>query len=205
MKSIKMFVLTSISVGLSGTSLAKKDEYRYIDTPKAIQVADLTDDDRDGVVNARDLCPDTPEGAKIDNDGCASSVKAQEERALRVLFEHDSYEVNPVFSDQIQEMADFLEKYMSASIQIRGYTSKVGSAAYNLNLSKKRAAAVQDELLYYGIAPERVTIVGFGESRLEDEGDDEVAHAANRSVTASVIGLDETVVEEWTIFSIIEK
>ena len=52
MKSIKMFVLTSISVGLSGTSLAKKDEYRYIDTPKAVQVADLTDDDRDGVVNA---------------------------------------------------------------------------------------------------------------------------------------------------------
>ncbi|WP_371833280.1 OmpA family protein [Vibrio sp.] len=205
-KSVSIFTLTSISIALSFTSQAnEEDEYSYIDTPKAIQIADLLDDDRDGVINARDICPDTPEGAKINNDGCAELVKEQEELAMRVLFAHDSYEINPAFAEQIQMMADFLEKYTSASIQIQGHTSKVGPEAYNYNLSEQRANAVEEELLYYGIAPERVTIVGFGESRLEDEGDDEVAHAANRRVTASVVGLNEKVVEEWSIFSIIEK
>ena len=131
--------------------------------------------------------------------------KEEEELALRVLFAHDSYEINPVFSDQIQTMADFLDKYTSASIQVQGHTSKVGPEAYNYTLSEQRANAVQGELLSYGIAPERVNIVGFGEKRLEDEGDDEVAHATNRRVTATVVGLSEKVVEEWSIFSIIEK
>nr|WP_245986855.1 OmpA family protein [Vibrio pectenicida] len=197
--------LTAISIALSNTLLANEDEYEYIPPPKANQVADLLDDDRDGVINARDLCPDTLEGAEINNDGCANLFKEEEELALRVLFAHDSYEINPVFSDQIQTMADFLDKYTSASIQVQGHTSKVGPEAYNYSLSEQRANAVQGELLYYGIAPERVNIVGFGEDRLEDQGDDEVAHATNRRVTATVVGLSEKVVEEWSIFSIIEK
>ena len=204
-KRVSIFTLTSVGIALSFACQANEDEYSYIETPKATQVADLLDDDRDGVINARDLCPDTPQGAEINNDGCAKLVKEQEELSLRVLFEHDSYEINPAFADQIQTMADFLEKYASASIQIQGHTSKVGPEAYNYNLSEQRATAVQDELLYYGIEPERVSIVGFGESRLEDEGDDEVAHATNRRVTANVVGLDEKVIEEWSIFSIIEK
>ena len=205
MTNKSLCTLTAISIALSNTLLANEDEYEYIPHPKANQVADLLDDDRDGVINARDLCPETLEGAEINNDGCANLFKEEEELALRVLFAHDSYEINPVFSDQIQTMADFLDKYKSASIEVQGHTSKVGPEAYNYTLSKQRANAVQDELLYYGIAPERVTIVGFGESLLEDEGDDEVAHATNRRVTATVVGLSEKVVEEWSIFSIIEK
>ncbi|GLT16682.1 hypothetical protein GCM10007938_04580 [Vibrio zhanjiangensis] len=197
--------ITAISFAISATLWASEDEYDYIETPVATQVADLLDDDRDGVINARDLCPDTPKGAEISNDGCANLIQEQEELALRVLFAHDSYEINPAFSDQIQTMADFLEKYKSASIQIQGHTSKVGPESYNFRLSEQRANAVQDELLYFGIAPERVSIIGFGESRLEDEGDDEVAHATNRRVTATVVGLNERVVEEWNIFSVIEK
>ncbi|MBU2899098.1 OmpA family protein [Vibrio hepatarius] len=203
MKNINIYILTTISIALSNTSLA--DEYDYISTPNAIQVADLLDDDRDGVINARDLCPDTLEGAEINNDGCAKFLKEEEELALRVLFAHDSYDINSAFEDQIQTMADFLEKYKSASIEVQGHTSKIGPEAYNYTLSEQRANAVQDELLYYGIDPERVTIVGFGESLLENEGDDEVAHATNRRVTATVVGLSEKVVEEWNIFSIIEK
>ncbi|NOI80892.1 OmpA family protein [Vibrio tubiashii] len=181
------------------------DEYDYIEAPQAEQISDLTDDDRDGVVNARDICPGTPRGAQVDNEGCGAAIMEEEERQLRILFANDSYEINPIFSDQIQTMAEFLEKYQSASIQIQGYASKTGTAEYNLELSKKRAHAVEDELLSYGIAKDRVTIVGYGDTNLEDEGTDETSHALNRRVTATVVGLKEEVVDEWTIFSVIEK
>ncbi|WP_159738543.1 OmpA family protein [Vibrio atypicus] len=204
MKTIYLVPLSALTIAITLPSWAE-DEYEYIDAPVAEQIADLTDDDRDGVVNARDLCPATPTGAQVDNVGCGESLKEQEERQLRILFANDSYEINPIFSDQIQTMAEFLERYQSASIQIQGFASKVGSPEYNLELSKKRAHAVEDELLSFYVAPERVTIVGYGETRLEAEGDDETSHALNRKVTATVVGLKEEVIEEWTIFTSKEK
>ncbi|MEZ9186452.1 OmpA family protein [Vibrio splendidus] len=184
---------------------SSKQEEAYIETPEAEQIADLQDDDNDGVVNARDTCPGTPEASQVDNDGCGETIRAQEVRQLKILFAHDSFEVNPIFSDQISTMAEFLETYKSASIEIQGYASKVGSNEYNLDLSKRRANNVQDELLSNGIEPERVRIVGYGEERLENEGDDATSHALNRKVTATVVGLSEQIVEEWTIFTTLEK
>lgn len=196
--------LSAIALAMSVHSYAE-DEYEYMETPVAEQIADLEDDDNDGVVNARDICADTPIGAQVDNDGCGEVTKAEEQRQLHILFANDSYEINPIFADQIQTMADFLKKYESASIQIQGYASRVGQAEYNLELSKKRAHAVQDKLLSYEIEPKRVEIVGYGETRVVAEGDDESAHAQNRRVTATVVGLTQQVVEEWTIFTTLEK
>ncbi|MDA0129015.1 OmpA family protein [Vibrio sp. MarTm2] len=204
---MKILIIVPLSVlATTGSFITTaQDEYGYIAAPVAEQIADLTDDDKDGVVNARDLCPNTPEGALVDNDGCGESLKNEEERQLRILFANDSYEINPIFSDQIQTMAEFLQKYQSASIQIQGFASKVGAPEYNLALSKKRAHAVQDELISFDVDPSRVSIVGYGETRLEAEGDDETSHALNRKVTATVVGLREVVVEEWTIFTSKEK
>lgn len=205
MKRTILYSLPFLGASLAFPVLAYDDQYEYIQTPDAEQISDLTDDDRDGVVNARDLCPDTPIGAQIDNDGCSLEVIREEERQLRILFANDSYDVSPVFSDQIKAMADFMDTYRSASIEIQGYASKTGNPDYNVALSKKRAVAVEDQLLSYGIDPERVTIVGFGATHLESTGHDETDHALNRRVTATVVGLTETVVEEWTIFSAIDR
>lgn len=201
---MKAFYLLLPIVALS-VNAADYQEEDYIDTPEAEQISDLRDDDKDGVVNARDLCPGTPTASQVDNDGCGETVRSQEVRQLRILFAHDSFEINPIFSDQITTMAEFLNKYKTASIEIQGYASKVGSNEYNLELSKKRANEVQSEILQNGIAADRVRIVGFGESRLEKEGDDPTSHALNRRVTATVVGLEEQIVEEWTIFTTLEK
>ncbi|MCC2523867.1 OmpA family protein [Vibrio coralliilyticus] len=205
MKRTILCSLPFLGASLAFPALAYDDQYEYIQTPDAEQISDLTDDDRDGVVNARDLCPDTPIGAQIDNDGCSLEVTKEEERQLRILFANDSYDVSPVFSDQISAMADFMDRYRSASIEIQGYASKTGNPDYNVELSKKRAVAVEELLLSYGLNPERVTIVGFGATHLESTGEEETDHALNRRVTATVVGLTETVVEEWTIFSAIDR
>lgn len=201
---MKLYSL-SLLMSLMSYYAVASDQYDYIETPKADQIADLQDDDNDGVVNARDICPGTPEGAEIDNDGCGEVVRNSAKRQLHILFANDSYEINPVFADQIQSMAEFLKTYQSASIEIQGYTSKVGTNEYNQELSQKRAEAVEKKLLSYGISPKRVRIVGYGETRLIDNGDSNSAHAVNRRVTATVVGLKEKVVEEWTIFSTLKK
>ncbi len=196
-------LLSALTITLCACS--SQNEEPYIETPEAEQISDLQDDDNDGVVNARDTCPGTPESSLVDNEGCGETVSSQEVRQLNILFANDSYEVNPIFSDQITTMAEFLETYQSASIEIQGYASKVGASEYNLELSKKRAHHVEDELLSNGIDPSRVRVVGYGEERLESDGDDATSHALNRRVTATVVGLNEQIVEEWTIFTTLKK
>ena len=205
MNHLLITAISTLAITLTPSALAQPDEYEYIETPTGNQISDLTDDDRDGVVNARDLCPGTPLGALITNDGCSDLVIEEEQRQLHILFENDSYAISAVFSNQIRTMAEFLDKYQSTSIEVQGYASRVGSHAYNLQLSKKRANAVRKALLAYGITPDRISIVGYGDSHPAAQGNDELAHALNRRVTATVVGLNEEVVEEWTIFSIIEK
>ena len=200
---ITYLLLPALTMSLLACSSQQEEE--YIETPEAEQISDLQDDDNDGVVNARDTCPATPPTSLVDNEGCGEIIRAEEVRQLNILFANDSYEVNPIFSDQITTMAEFLETYQSASIEIQGYTSKVGSSEYNLELSKKRAHNVEDELLSNGIDPSRVRVVGYGEDRLESDGDDATSHALNRRVTATVIGLSEQIVEEWTIFTTLKK
>lgn len=183
----------------------EQDEYEYIATPEVVQIADQTDDDRDGVINARDLCVNTSEGALIDNDGCGFVIATEESLKLRILFANDSSKIEPIFESQIRSMADFLKRYPETSIEIQGFASQVGTPEYNLALSKRRAIAVEDELLANGISANRLSIVGYGESNLEALGDDDLSHAKNRKVTATVVGFEQEVEQEWNIFSVIEK
>ncbi|UUM29460.1 OmpA family protein [Vibrio japonicus] len=184
----------------SGSALAE-DKYDYIATPVATQIDDLRDEDDDGVINARDLCPKTAVGAEVDNDGCGTYIKSSDKMNLHILFANDSSVVQPMFSRQIRDMSEFLESYPSTSIELQGYASKVGRAEYNLALSKRRAEAVQRMLINNGVSPERVSIVGYGDTRTSGEVDDEATQAQNRKVVASVVGHKGHVKEEWTIFT----
>lgn len=193
-------IMASSTLIISATSYAD-DEYEYITTPLATQIDDLQDDDRDGVINARDLCPDTPLRSDIDNDGCGTYIKTEEQLQLRILFANDSADINPVFRGQIRSMSEFLKQYPSTSIELQGYASKVGSAEYNLALSKKRAYNVENTLISYGISQSRIRIVGFGDTNVAESGDDEVNHAMNRKVIATVVGHKGSIKEEWSIFT----
>lgn len=183
----------------------ENDEYEYIPTPVADQKADLIDDDGDGVINARDLCITTPQGAALDNDGCEEYIDVSNTLALRILFDNNSTFIKPVFQTQISEMADFLKEYPETSIEIQGFASIVGNTDKNMVLSQNRADVVRQAIINNGIDPSRLTIVGFGDTQPEELGDSEFAHAMNRKVVASVVGYKGEVKIEWTIFTKIGK
>ncbi|MGR5239077.1 OmpA family protein [Vibrio alfacsensis] len=203
MKIIKIL----LALGISATThqVTAQDEYDYHPTPTAEQIADLVDDDNDGVINARDLCPGTPNSSEIDNDGCGEYMKSSEKMQVRVLFANDSDQIEPVFQRQIQQLSEFLKEYPTTSIELQGYASKTGSSAHNLDLSERRANKVRNALLNYGISADRIRIIGFGDTHLATEGTDEVSHALNRRVTASVVGYKGQVKKEWSIFTTLPK
>ncbi|MEZ9627259.1 OmpA family protein [Aliivibrio fischeri] len=177
----------------------------YIDTPKSEQIADLKDKDNDGVINARDICPGTPIGAQIDNDGCAEYVEHSDKKDLKILFANDSSEISPIFKTEIRTMAEFLEEYPETSIQLQGFASQQGNSEYNIRLSELRAAAVRVALIEYGVDPQRIETVGFGDTLLTAKGDSAVSHALNRRVVATVVGFKGDVVNEWNIFTTRKK
>ncbi|EGQ7904416.1 OmpA family protein [Vibrio alginolyticus] len=199
MKPVKiLFALGMLAIT---QHVVAEDEYEYRPVPNAEQIADLQDDDNDGVINARDMCPGTPEGSEVDNDGCGEYIKASDNMQVRILFANDSDEINPVFRRQVRELSDFLKEYPTTSIELHGYASKVGGSKHNQDLSERRARNVREALLSYEIEPSRVRIVGFGDTHLAQQGTDEVSHALNRRVTASVVGYKGEIKREWTIFT----
>ena len=55
---------------------------------------------------------------------------------IRVLFANDSDVINPIFTEQIRELSDFLKEYPNTSIEIQGYASRTGTAEHNLDFDQ---------------------------------------------------------------------
>lgn len=186
-------------------NIQASDEISYIPTPNISQVADQFDQDSDGVINERDLCPDTPQFAEIDNDGCGSLVETEDSYVIRILFNNDSDTINSIYDQQIKGMVNFLKQYSNTAIEIQGYASNVGNHQYNMTLSTRRAKQVRNKIINLGITESRIRIVGFGDTQLSSIGIDEISHALNRKVTATVVGHKGEVKEEWNIFTTLPK
>ena len=162
-------------------------------TPAGVQVDRRgceIDSDRDGVVDSRDNCPDTPATLAVDNNGCPILETAQRRQELRVNFEYDKSDIRPQYDREIADFAEFMETHSNTNVVIEGHTDNRGSDAYNQALSERRANAVRDELVNeHDIASDRVSTVGYGESRPIDSNNTDTGRANNRRIEA-VISVD---------------
>jgi outer membrane protein OmpA-like peptidoglycan-associated protein len=58
-----------------------------------------------------------------------------------------------------------LKENPETDVRMAGYTSAQGTEEINQNLSENRANAVRDYLIEKGIAPERITTIGYGRTK----------------------------------------
>jgi len=65
----------------------------------------------------------------------------------------------------LDEDVQLLRKYPKTDIWMTGYIFAVGTEEYNRGLSERRADAVRAYLIKKGIAPKRLTIIGYGRAR----------------------------------------
>lgn len=152
------------------------------DTPENVSVDDKGcpfDSDKDGVPDYKDKCPDTPNGAPVNFQGCWA--------LSNILFDTNKYEIKPGALAEINASVSVLKKNPSMKIMIDGNTDNVGSRQYNKILSEKRAEAVKNYLVKMGIAENRLRTEGFGFSRPVATNKTEQGRALNRRVELHMV------------------
>lgn len=80
-----------------------------------------------------------------------------------IYFDFDSAEIRPESEPVLREIARLLRENPSLKLYVVGHTDNVGKLQYNLQLSKRRAQAVVEELVRrYGIERTRLKAFGVG-------------------------------------------
>lgn len=107
---------------------------------------------------------------------------------LQVNFAFDRAEIRPSEHDALARFAAFLKQHPEiTSMEIGGHTCNMGPADYNLRLSQRRAENVVKYLVdNFGIAPDRLTAKGYGESKPLVSNDTLAGRQQNRRVEAVV-------------------
>lgn len=99
-----------------------------------------------------------------------------------ILFDYDKATLQQASSKQLQEVLTLLLDHPDLRLEIQGHTDSDGSAAYNLQLSERRAESVLKYLILYGIDPVRLKSKGYGETMPVAANDTAENKAKNRRV-----------------------
>jgi outer membrane protein OmpA-like peptidoglycan-associated protein/tetratricopeptide (TPR) repeat protein len=86
-----------------------------------------------------------------------------------IYFDFDKSNIRYDAEIEIQKVLAVLNKYPTMHIDIRSHTDCRGPAAYNEKLSDRRAQSTRAYFIKNGIAAERLTAKGYGESRLVND------------------------------------
>ena len=110
-----------------------------------------------------------------------------------VLFEFNRAEVKPSAQARMAQLADFLKQYPDRRVSIEGHTDNIGTAAYNTELSQRRAEAIKSQLIGLGIASDRIATVGYGKDFPVASNDTDTNRAINRRVEVVISEPGQTV------------
>ena len=161
------------------------------------------DTDGDGVPDYLDECPHTPAGAKVLANGCALAGDCRTPKAGEAIdengcaankafilkgvnFEFDSDRLTADAKDILNGVGETLKSYSDLKIEVAGHTDDVGTEAYNLGLSERRANSVKTYLGSRGVDVSRLTPVGYGKSKPNVQGTSDEDRAKNRRVELNV-------------------
>jgi OOP family OmpA-OmpF porin len=120
----------------------------------------------------------------LDAGAMAKAIESSGRVALYgIYFDFNKADVKPESDATLQEMAKLLKQTAARKLLVVGHTDNVGTFAFNMDLSQRRAAAVVGALTTrFGIAKERLTPVGVSFASPVAPNTDEDSRAKNRRV-----------------------
>ena len=102
----------------------------------------------------------------------------------RVFFATNKSTLTTASRDTLRKQAAFMRKKAKLSFSIEGHADERGTREYNLALGERRANAVKDYLMTYGISGNRLSVISYGKERPVNSGSNPLAWSQNRrSVT----------------------
>jgi len=82
-----------------------------------------------------------------------------------ILFATNSTSVSGASQNDLYTLASSINRYPNSTVNVIGHTDNVGGAAFNFDLSQRRAQAVTSVLINGGVSPQRIRSIGRGEDQ----------------------------------------
>ena len=102
----------------------------------------------------------------------------------RVFFATNKSILTTASRDTLRKQAAWMRKNKDITVTVEGHADERGTREYNLALGDRRANAVKDYLLTYGISGGRLSVISYGKERPVNSGSSPLAWSQNRrSVT----------------------
>ena len=102
----------------------------------------------------------------------------------RVFFATNKSTLTTASRDTLRKQAAWMRKKADLTFSIEGHADERGTREYNLALGERRANAVKDYLMTYGISGNRLSVISYGKERPVNSGSSPLAWSQNRrSVT----------------------
>jgi OOP family OmpA-OmpF porin len=150
------------------------------------------DRDDDGLPDHIDKCPDQAgppelEGCPIEDPPHVILETDRLRLKTNILFETGEAKIQKQSFPVLDEVAQVLQANPNVGpILIEGHTDNIGSRAYNIDLSNRRAKAVLEYLVKKGVDRKRLSAKGFGFDRPVDTNETLIGRAKNRRVEFTI-------------------
>jgi len=103
------------------------------------------------------------------------------------LFDAGRHSLRSEAHHDLCQVAEILGKYPEFMVVVAGHTDNIGQESHNQWLSERRAYAVADFLVAKGLDPNRIQVIGYGESRPIAANDTAQGRLCNRRVELYII------------------
>ena len=167
----------------------KDDKCPTVAGPKENEGCPWPDTDLDGVADKDDKCPEVK--GTVANNGCPEvsddAMKKLNDYAKTILFNSGKASFQKQTFPVLQSITAILKEYPTAKFSIEGHTDNSGKAKSNLKLSEDRAAAVKNYLIENGVAADRLSSTGFGQTKPVDSNKTAKGKANNRRVEVKLV------------------
>ena len=131
------------------------------------------------------------EGSEIEKEIELNPLEVGNKVVLNnVFFDNDKSTLKNKSIIELEKIGNFLDKNKHLEVEISGHTDSNGSDQYNIGLSDRRAQAVVDYLLTYGISSKRMTYKGYGETAPIDTNVTPDGRAMNRRTEFKITGIE---------------